>query len=352
MLTHGNTVFLPPALPVWILAGLVLGCGGGGNGTDLDPNPEPELPCPSPGFGVEVGGNPGTEDAAATPQRRVVLMGGGGEHDDAMVRFLEGAAGGDVVVLRASGSLTSYPSYFQSLSPSPPPASAVTVKSTVPTSADDPAALCWVGGGEALWLAGGNQWDYLGGWPPELHEALAQANARGVAMGGTSAGAVSLGEAAFDAEHGTVTSAEALADPLLPDVSVSYPSFALAELQGVLVDSHFMDRDREGRLLAFLARFLTEKSRAEVVGIGLDEGVALVIQDGTYRVFAPPGHAAWLYRIRGPAVVEAGIPLSLSGILRARLNHGDQGSWPLSFDAVSTEALQVDQGVVEVSGLP
>jgi len=291
----------------------------------------------------------GTSDSSVTPGRRVVLMGGGGEHDDASTRFVEGAAGGDIVILRASGSLTSYPDYFTySLSPSAAPSSAVTVLTTVPVSADDPAVLCWVGGAEAIWLAGGNQWNYLGLWPPDLHSALDQLNARGGALGGTSAGAVSLGEAAFDARFGTVTSPEALADPLRQEVSLSYPSFAAPELHGVLVDSHFSDRGREGRLLAFLARFLSERSRSEVVGIGLDEGVAMVIQEGLFRVFAPEGQSAWLYRVTGPYQLEAGTPLELSGIYRVRMDHGVEGSWPLDFDSLVPVELQVQGGVVAI----
>jgi cyanophycinase-like exopeptidase len=160
------------------------------------------------------------------------------------------------VILRASGSLTSYPDSFTlALSPSVAPSSAVTVLTSVPASADDPSVLCWVGGAEAVWLAGGNQWDCLGRWPPELH--------------------TSLGEATFDARFGTETSAEALADALRPEASLSYPSFAAPELHGVLVDSHFSDRDHEGRLLELLARLLEEKERSQVMGIGLDEGVAV-----------------------------------------------------------------------------
>jgi hypothetical protein len=165
-------------------------------------------------------------------------------------------------------------------------------------------------------------------------------------VGGTSAGAVSLGEAAFDAQFGTVTSAEALADPLRPEVSVSYPSIAQPELMGVLVDSHFQDRGREGRLLAFLARFLQDKGRDQVVGVGLDEGVAMVIQGSTFQIFAPAGQSAWIYRATGPAVLQAGMPLGLSGIQRVRLDHGAQGAWPLDFGALVTTELQVVDGVV------
>ena len=82
-----------------------------------------------------------------------------------------------------------------------------------------------------------------------LDQALVAATGRGVAIGGTSAGAVSLGEAAFDALEGSVTSEEALADPLRSEVSPSYPIWSQPELARSYVDSHFMDRGREGRLL-------------------------------------------------------------------------------------------------------
>ena len=327
--------------------GAIAGCGGSSNG--LDPIIPPEDRCPDPGLGISVGGVKGSADVSVTPGRRIVLMGGGSEHDDASTRFLEGASGGDVVILRASGSLTSYPTYFtQTLSPTPSPSSAVTVLTEVPTSGDDPSVLCWTSMAEAVWLAGGDQWSYLGLWPQPLHTALSQLNARGGALGGTSAGAASLGEAAFDAEYGTVTSAEALADPLHAEVSLSYPSFSPSELQGVLVDSHFSDRGREGRLLAFLARFLAEKSRGEVVGIGLDERVAVVIQGGSYRVYAPPGQSAWLYRVTGPSQLEAGAPLELAGIERVRLDHDAQGPWPVDFGSFVPTLLRVQGGVVEV----
>jgi hypothetical protein len=276
-------------------------------------------------------------------------MGGGSEHDLAATRFVEGAAGGDILILRTSGSLTSYPDYFTStLSPSIAPSSAVTVLTTTPANGDDLAVSCWLNGAEAVWLAGGDQWDYLGGWPASLHARLSQLHGGGAAIGGTSAGAASFGEAAFDARFGTVTSEEALANPMHQDVSLSYPVFSAPELAGALVDSHFSDRGREGRLLAFLARFLAEKARTEVVGIGLDQGVAVAIESGTFRVFAPPEQAAWLYRVTGPAALEPGVPLELSGIQRARLDDGSEGSWPVDFGAFSTVELRVQAGVIEI----
>lgn len=327
------------------LAAFLLACGGGGGevGPPLDPDA-----CPVPGQGITIGGVGGSGDTAATPVRRVVLMGGGREDDGASTLFVEGAGGGDILVLRATGSTTSYPTYFtETLAPSPAPASAVTVRTDNPSAGGDTAVLCRLGRAEAVWLAGGNQWDYLGGWPAALHEGLAQLTTRGGVVGGTSAGAVSLGEAAFDAREGTVTSAEALADPLTSGVSLSYPAFALPELHGMLVDSHFAERDREGRLLAFLARFLREKGRGQVVGIGLDEGAALVLEAGEFRVFGPRTAGVRLYRATGPATLIPSTPLGLEGVRRVRLGPGDRGVWPPDFDDLAGEDVRVRFGVVE-----
>ncbi len=330
--------------------GLLLLSGGCGGGENEPLPPEPADRCPAPGAGVSVGGSFREGDTPATPTRRLVLMGGGPEDDAAATLFAEAAGGGDVVVLRATGSLTSYPDYFSSgLSPSPRPASVVTVRTDTPGAGADPAVLCHLRRAEAVWLAGGDQWSYLGGWPAALGDTLAALTARGRALGGTSAGAMSLGEAAFDARHGSVTSPEALADPLRSLVSLSFPSFFQPELSGTLVESHFTERDREGRLLVFLARFLTEKVRSAVVGIALDEGVALVLQGGSYRVLGPAGRGAWLYRVTGPAGLQAGAPLELSGIRRVRLEPGSQGGWPFDFDAAGGQALQVRGGVVGTS---
>jgi cyanophycinase-like exopeptidase len=199
---------------------------------------------------------------------------------------------------------------------------------------------------EAVWIAGGNQWDYLGGWPASFQSRLATMEGDGLAVGGTSAGAMVMGEAAFNARHGTVTSADALADPLRPEVSVGYPPFSQPELQGILVDTHFTERGREGRLLAFLARFLDEKGYAAVTGIGLDEEVAVILEDGSYTVSTAGDGGLWAYRVEGPATLRAGEPLALYGIRRIRLENGDTGVWPLDFEAASTQALQVENGVV------
>ena len=312
------------------------------------PDRAPVDRCPDPGAGIEIGGFDGTgADTNRSPHRRLVLMGGGPEEDLAARQFVEAAVAGDIVVLRTTGSLTSYPEYFIGFLASVTPATVITIRTSNPEAGADPAVLCRVARAEAVWLAGGNQWDYLGRWPTALHEALAAVAERRATMGGTSAGAVSFGEAAFDAQFGTVGSREALADPLRREVSLSRPVFAQPELDGVLVDSHFTNRAREGRLLVFLARFLAERGEGAVVGVGLDEGVGLLIEAGSYEVTSRGLGAAWMYEVTGPASLAPGVPLSLDGIRRVRLPGGSLGPWPFPFDERGdVQVLHVANGVV------
>ena len=328
---------------------MLFACGGSDLPAAPDPDPDDIDSCPAPGAGIEIAGHLGTgADTKRLPLRRLVLMGGGREEDTAARLFVEAATAGDVVVLRASGSLTSYTEYFKAaLAANATAATLVTIRTSNSESGADPAVLCWVGRAEAVWLAGGDQWDYLGRWPPALHEALAAVAERGATMGGTSAGAVSLGEGTFDAQYGTVTSSDALADPMRREVSISSPVFAQPELSAVLVDSHFTERSREGRLLVFLARFLADRGEGPVVGVGLDEGVALTIEARGYQVTSRGSGAAWLYEVSGPATLSPGVPLTLDGIRRVQLPGGRAGGWPFDFDTSgNVRILHVDNGVV------
>ena len=331
-----------------LLISLFVGCGP--VSTESEGTYEALDPCPVPGPGVSVGGLIGSGgDALVTPTRVLVLMGGGAEDDLASRHFVESAGGGDIVILRASGSLTSYPSYFTAtLAPQPFPETVVTLLTVIPQEGADPAVLCWINRAEAVWLAGGDQWDYLGLWPPELHTALSKVSERAGAVGGTSAGAVALGSATFDAQFGTVTSEAALENPLAATVSISYPTFGQPELSGVLVDSHFRQRSREGRILAFLARFMWEKDRSSVVGIGLDEGVAVILENDSLEVFTQGQDSAWFYELSSPVSLTPGAALNLPHLRRIKLGAGNRVSWPLDFDSLDAEQIHVDDGVVRL----
>lgn len=113
-----------------------------------------------------------------------------------------------------------------------------------------------------IFVTGGNQLrltTILGGTP--VAKAIRRANARGVTVGGTSAGAAILSEhmIAYGAEGNT---------PKAGAVTL-VPGFGLTNR--IMIDQHFRQRDRLGRLLTAIAY------NPFAVGVGLDEDTAAFI---------------------------------------------------------------------------
>lgn len=312
-----------------------------------EPTPDAGPPaCPALPGSVSEGhlGNAG--DTVAQPRRALVLMGGSAEVDSASAHFVSSAGGGDVLVLRASGSTETYLPYFESeVGADPAPSSVAVLLTDDPAAASDEVA-CRVERAEAVWLAGGDQYDYLAGWQTVVHEALGATAERDAAIGGTSAGAMSLGSYAFDAAEGSVTSAEALEAPTDPLVSVIASPLPQPELEGFLVDTHFSERDREGRLLAFLAHARALSASGIVWGIGLDEQAALIIENGGFGVRAEAGRSVWLYRFEGEPNLSDGERLSMDGVERVQLTAGDEGFWPPQWETLTATELVVTDGAV------
>ena len=151
-------------------------------GDDNARAPATSGPCAELPADVASGSHGVLEQTRGALSGLVVLMGGGSEVDRGSAQFVEAALGGDVLVLRASGSTESYTSYFaQELVVDLPPASVTTLLLDDPSLAADPAVLCRIDGAEAIWLAGGDQADYLVRWPEQLRAAIARAVNDGVA---------------------------------------------------------------------------------------------------------------------------------------------------------------------------
>ena len=122
----------------------------------------------------------------------------------------------------------------------------------------------------AIFLTGGNQLrlaSVVSG--TRLGAALLQAHQRGVPIAGTSAGAsaVSTHMVAFGASGAS------------PKHRMAQISAGLGLLKGVVVDQHFEQRTRLGRLLAVVAQ------SPSLIGLGLDEDTAAIVYaDGTVEV--------------------------------------------------------------------
>jgi cyanophycinase len=128
--------------------------------------------------------------------------------------------------------------------------------------ANDPSHAALVDEATGIFLTGGNQLRLsliVGG--TALGRALLAAHERGAVIAGTSAGAsaVSTHMMAFGASGAT------------PKHRMSQMSAGLGIVRGVLVDQHFEQRTRLGRLLAAVAQ------SPSLVGLGLDEDTAAIL---------------------------------------------------------------------------
>ncbi len=216
------------------------------------------------------------EDLAFT----LTVMGGGTEVDYAMKLFLEDARGGDVLVLRTSGS-DGYNDYLYS-ELGVNVNSVETIVCHNPNASYDPYVLDRILKAEAVWFAGGDQWEYLSYWrgtPLQQYLNFAILD-KGMPVGGTSAGMAIMGQYQFTAENGTVTSEQALADPYNDRMTIDNRPFLIMPLPlPIIFDSHFDERERRGRMVAFLARIEKDYQKT-ALGIGVDEKTAVRIKDG------------------------------------------------------------------------
>tara|TARA_B100000900_G_scaffold206524_1_gene175127 strand:- start:201 stop:1400 length:1200 start_codon:yes stop_codon:yes gene_type:complete len=216
-------------------------------------------------------------DVETNPDYGVCLMGGSTEDDRAMIWFLEKANGGDILVIRASGS-DGYNNYFYSdLGVEVNSVETIVFNSASATS--DSYVLQQIANAEAIWIAGGDQWDYINYWKDtEVENLLNQhINFKQAVIGGTSAGMAILGASYFSANNGGVYSSEALEDPYNTYMTIGHNDFLeVPLLENTITDTHFSERDREGRLLTFMARMNNELGERSF-GIACDEYTAVCI---------------------------------------------------------------------------
>jgi cyanophycinase-like exopeptidase len=220
------------------------------------------------------------------PQGGICMMGGATESDDAMRWFLQRAAGGDVLVLRASGS-SGYNNYLYSeLGVSVN--SVETIVFNNATAANEPYIHQKIAQAEAIWFAGGDQWRYVSWWRNTAIDSLindALLN-RNIVIGGTSAGMAILGGAYFTAKNGTVTTADALGNPYHARVAIDSARFLdLPQLRDVITDTHYDNPVRKGRHVTFMARMFQDWGM-EAKGIACDEYTAVcILPNGNASVY-------------------------------------------------------------------
>lgn len=271
------------------------------------------------GYEYFVLGQPAGSVSKTTPG--FALMGGGRDQDAAFQWMCDHAGAGNFVVLRASGT-GAYNPYIKNLCPAL--SSVQTLIITSRTGANQPFVAETIHKASALFIAGGSQDNYVNFWQgTPVEDAINSLIQKGAPVGGTSAGLAVLGQYSFAALKDTVKSNEALANPFHERVTITRDFLRVPHLEGTITDSHFVARDRMGRLIAFLARIADSGWTFAPRGIGIDEKTAILMDAaGNARV---TGEGA-VYFLRAPGTPEQcrpGIALTYRNISVYRLKAGD-----------------------------
>ena len=225
----------------------------------------------------------------------LLLMGGGDRNIDSMKWFFRKAGNGHIVVISASYGKEIGEEFFNEVGG---------IQSTeifvfhARSQAYDKKILDRLRKADGIFIAGGDQSRYVRFWRgTPVNEILDAHVASGKPLAGTSAGLAMQGEKLYGAMNdGSLRSPEALADPLGPENTIEGDFLHLALLKGIVTDTHFKERDRLGRLFAFLAKAQVDRAAdaPAMIGLGVDESAALAVEpDGSGRIYAtaPDGYA-------------------------------------------------------------
>jgi len=285
------------------------------------------------------------DDAKPSVSGGTILMGGGTDTDTAFKQHIKWSGGGDFLVIRATGD-DSYNKYIQGLASTH---SVATLMTNDKQAAEDPDVLDIIDRADAIFFAGGDQWTYLQEWQgTSMQKKIQAAVDRGVPVGGTSAGCDIQGGYIYTAENDSVESSEALQNPFDKHVTLQESPFLLHPsklLTNVIVDTHFITRDRMGRLAAFVARLWKDGKKA--FAIGIDEQTAIAIDASGKATMLQQGkdggRAFVLMPTDGPEVCESGKDLEFSDITVQKLDaaYGDTFDFASFSGGVSSQKYKI-----------
>jgi cyanophycinase-like exopeptidase len=299
-------------------------------------------------------GNPADVSRPMPSQSSFVLMGGGPDVDVAFQWMIEKSGGGNFVVIRAAGT-DAYNPYIFALGGNGTGSLKSVETLVIPSvdAANDEFVLERVRGAEALFIAGGDQSDYIKLWQnTRLQKEIQGLVDRKVPVGGTSAGLMVLSQFIFTALNGSVTSTTALSNPYDKDITLGRDFLAINPLAGCIADAHLDSRDRMGRLITFMARLIADGQAVggTVRGIGVTVETALLIENGIGRkVGVPEGSIYFLRSVARPEVIAPKTPLTFRNVDVRRLSGAgtfDLQNWASYDGGVTTYSISAIKGIL------
>jgi len=290
-------------------------------------------------------------DSAVTPRAGFALMGGGSRLEAAFRFLCERTNGGDFLVLSANDDndyLEKENAMIRSICPLN---SVATLSFFSREDARDPEVIKIIEQAESIFIAGGDQSDYVRYWQDTpVQDSLNQHIQAGKPIGGSSAGLAILAEFSFSSMIDTIHSPEALDNPYGNKVTLARDFLGIPLLANTITDTHFVKRDRMGRLLVFMARILEDGWASQIRAIAVDENAALLVEsDGSSRV-AGEGPVYFLESTKRPQICQYHQPLTFDSIRAERVRPGKTFQLKKWSGEADIYFLSVTRGVVQADG--
>ncbi len=249
----------------------------------------------------------GATPVPAMPVRRGPVLAIGGAEDKVnqkliLSRFvaLAGGAEARIAILPTASSIDGAGGYYAGIFEGLGAGAAGIVRIRDRRAANGDEAVAQIGAATGIYITGGNQTRLsavLGG--TRVATAIRERNAVGAVVAGTSAGAsiISSDMIAFG-RSGTT-----------PRQRMAQMSAGFGLVHGVIIDQHFRERDRIGRLLAMVA------ANPGLLGLGIDEDTAALFDPGgtfevigRHAVTVVDGSRMWsdVFRVKGHGAITVG----------------------------------------------
>ena len=108
---------------------------------------------------------------------------------------------------------------------------------------------------------------------------------------------------------------EALKDPFTRKITIKENFLSLSPLHNIITDTHYVERNRLGRHIVFMARILADSKPSIVRGIGIDRDQAVCFElNGVACVYNDNGSKAYFLSVNDvnvmPEVLQKGVPLT------------------------------------------
>lgn len=180
-------------------------------------------------------------------------------------------------------------------------------KSARKVAFDDPGAKAALESASLIWIPGGDQNRFMKAiLGTGLDEVIRSRNRAGAVVGGTSAGAAVLSERMITGE----------AD--LESLTSGRTELAkgLELWTGGIFDQHFLRRQRNNRLLTAVL------DHPELIGVGIDEGTAVIVRNGTLEVVGRSAVVVFDARRARVEKTDPGAVPAATGVLTSVLREG------------------------------